>query len=130
MLLCGNATDCPHLQASEWTLTNFLQRYFKSPESLVTSYDIPNREVSSTFEDVIVDRETNPPKSIQDEYEAYLWETNPWVICGKAGNCSKSISKANWLADRGGQCKTKIVEWMNENPGNPSYTFTTYDLIG
>ncbi len=117
MLLCGNATDCPHLQASEWTLTNFLQKYFKSPESLVNSYDIPNRAASSTFEDVIVDRETNHPKNIQDEYEAYLWETNPWVICGKAGNCSKSISKTDWLADRGGQCKTKIVEWMNENPG-------------
>ena len=117
MLLCGNATDCPHLNASQWTLTNFLQHYFKSPELLVQSGGgIGETRLVPTLEQVVRERESNPPSSVQSELEDALWSTNPWVVCGAAGNCSGSIPKAQWLADRGGTCKTVIVDFLRANP--------------
>ena len=116
LLLCGNATDCPHLQASEWTLTDFLQRYFRNPEMLVNNKTRVND--TKTMEEVIVEREENPPSHAQSVMEKAMWERNPWVICNKNGsNCSGTIPKADWLADRGGTCTREVVAYLDKNPG-------------
>lgn len=139
LLLCGNATECPHLRASEWTLTSFLQRYFKAPEMLVQSNDPSVRDLTRTLEESIDHRDANPPSLDQSEFERQMWEVNshapyasfswkftkihplaqdnPWVVCSKEGNCTGSISKVDWLNNRGGTCKDTVVDYLRNNPG-------------
>jgi hypothetical protein len=99
--LCGNATDCPHIQADEWTLTNFLQRYFKAPEALLKpSFHSPNASnliANISSMQAIVSKQKAKRQSQQsmhylDEYEQHLWEEEEWVICTQNGsNCYGSI---------------------------------------
>jgi len=120
LLLCGNATDCPYLQASEWTLTSFLQNYFKTPENLIHGFDqFSVRDETRTLEEVVMERESNPPSQFDGHatMEDYLWRVNPWVVCLKNGTCEGSIPKEDWLANRGLTCKTEVVNFLKRHPG-------------
>lgn len=50
MLLCGNATECTHLQAGVWTLTNFLSNYMRTPDNLVKDHDPAVRSTQRSLE--------------------------------------------------------------------------------
>lgn len=119
LLLCGKEEmDCAHLNASEWTLTNFLHHYFHSPEKLVVEHDKVVRNLTMTLEEILDDRDQNQPSLIQDDFEKKMWEDVPWVTCvNNNNNCTGTISKQDWLQDRGGQCSTKILEFLQQNPG-------------
>lgn len=70
-----------------------------------------------TLEQILNDRDANPP--ITDAaFEAYMWEQVPWVVCAKAGNCTGTIPKAAWLADRGGTCKNAVTLALEKDPGS------------
>lgn len=120
-LLCGNATECPHIAASEWTLTNFLNAYFTAPERLVvgSSPDAAVRAATKTLQQILADRAATKPASQNAQaFEKAMWEDNPWVVCNdKKGTCNRTISKAEWLADRGGACTREVVAHLAENPG-------------
>lgn len=118
MLLCGNATNCPHLMAEEWTLTDFLHNYFRNPEALVESHDEGVRNATRTLEEVLDERDANPPGGGDDvkEFERRMWEEVPWVACTD-GNCSGVMRKEDWLKDRGGMCRDRIVSHLDANPG-------------
>jgi hypothetical protein len=121
-LLCGNATECDHIRASEWTLTDFLQRYFRAPEDLAPPgrVDADVRSQTRTLEEVLDDRVASPPKTKLPglaEYERRMWEEEGWVVC-EGGKCSRTISREAWLADRGGTCSAEIVAHLAENPGS------------
>ena len=101
-------------------MTSFLQNYFRSPENLVDSFDqFSVRDQTRTLEEVIVERENNPPSGDggMNIMEDYMWRVNPWVVCLKNGTCEGSIPKDAWLADRGGTCKTEVVNFLNRHPG-------------
>lgn len=71
------------------------------------------------MEEVIIERETNPPAALQDLdiMEDYMWRVNPWVVCLKNGTCEGSIAKQDWLNDRGTTCKNTVVDFLNKHPG-------------
>lgn len=104
------------MNVSEWTLTNFLQNYFQSPERLVTNHDPDVRKESKTLLEVLDDRDANPPSKMQEEFEKKMWESTPWVACSKKGGCTGTMTKQEWLNDRGGMCGRKIVEHLSANP--------------
>ena len=85
-----------------------------------SSGSIVRGTTTKTFEDIIEDRDANPPASDQASFEAMLWEQIPWVVCAKDGrtNCSGTISKADWLADRAGTCSAAVVNALEQNPGS------------
>lgn len=123
-LLCGNATDCPHIEASEWTMTNFLQSYFKNPEKLVKKYDRVVRNSTKSLQQILDDRDATSAKSesmVDFDMERYMWEENPWVVCNKTGqNCSGTIARQEWVKNRGGTCRREVVNYLANNPGSLS----------
>ena len=94
MLMCGNATECPQMQAGVWTLTDFLANYMRTPENLVKEHDPAVRATQRSLEEILDDRDAHPPGLDYGaaEFERRMWEEVPWVACSK-GNCSKTISK-------------------------------------
>ena len=117
ILLCGKEKDCTHLMnASQWTLTNFLHNYFQSPEKLVLQHDPISRTVSKTLLETLDDRDSNPPSSVQEMFEKEMWESNPWVACSKSAGCTGTMTKKEWLDDRGTMCTNKVIEHLAANP--------------
>ena len=123
-LLCGNATECPHIEATQWTLTNFLNAYFTAPEKLVVAsvMDASVRATTKSLEQIIAARAATKPVLENGGgaamFEKAMWEDNPWVMCNdKQGKCDRTISKAEWLADRGGTCTREVVAYLENHPG-------------
>jgi hypothetical protein len=120
-LLCGNATECPNLQASEWTLTNFLQNYFRSPHKLLNNTSSTATTTTTTLEDILDERDANPPPYSDEvaEFERMMWEDIPWVVCDKTvSNCSGTIPKAAWHKNRGETCRSEVVNFLAANPSS------------
>lgn len=117
ILLCGKEKDCGHIMnTSQWTLTNFLHNYFQSPEKLVLKHDPTSRTVSKTLLQTLDDRDSNPPNNVQDDFEREMWESTPWVACSKSAGCTGTMTKREWLEDRGTVCTQKVVEHLAANP--------------
>ena len=140
--LCGNATACPHIEADEWTLTKFLQHFFSTPENLILPKSENTRQAYQvpSLQDIVQSFEANMSAGLPADmqaYEQYLWEGNPWVVCVEQNadtltngtsptatstavglNCSGTISKAEWIgANRVGHCKSRVVDFLQQNPG-------------
>jgi hypothetical protein len=123
--LCGNATECAHLQADVWTLNHFLQKYFKSPADLVNKPSNNNNSTKympnvSSFQDIVKEHDKRNQAEVDgyvDWYEKYLWEQEAWVICTQNGsNCSGTMSKSQWMDDRVGQCSNNVASFLSANP--------------
>jgi hypothetical protein len=129
-LLCGNATECPNLQASEWTLTNFLQNYFRYPHRLLNN---TSSTATNTLENILDERDANPPPYSDEvaQFEKMMWEDIPWVVCDKTmTNCSGTIPKAAWHENRGETCRSEVVNFLAENPSSLAVELDLCNLNG
>lgn len=117
-VLCGNAQDCSSssvvLNASSWTLQSFLHDFFNDPSRLLLSPEpLPQQQQQArSLRDIINASST----STRPAYDDSLWN-QPWVYCNDT-NCTGTISKRDWVDDRGRQCKDKVVDHLRENPGD------------
>jgi hypothetical protein len=131
-LLCGNATECEHIDADEWTLDKFLQNYFQSPSKLSSS-SFTGTENKKSLEDLLDEHDDSMKTKPSDleQWEKDMWERHPWVICNKdLSNCSGTISKEDWFKDRAGTCSAKVLEFLEQNPASLAVELDLCNLNG
>jgi hypothetical protein len=86
---------------------------------LVNTSFINHNDTIKTLEDILDHRDANPPAADQSAFETMMWQEIPWVMCRSTDgrhNCSGTIPKRDWLANRGGTCKDAVVKALEENP--------------
>lgn len=86
---------------------------------LVNTSFINHNDTIKTLEDILDYRDANPPAADQSAFETMMWQEIPWVMCRSTDgrhNCSGTIPKRDWLANRGGTCKDAVVKALEENP--------------
>jgi hypothetical protein len=119
----GRSAPLTSLNATAWTLSHFLHDFFHRPQNLLNASSGVSNPTNASFgnssfrtlQQVLDDHAA----AFDPHADGVLWTGRPWVMCKDAqgrNNCTGTLGKADWVRNRGTQCKARIVEHLRNHP--------------